>query len=121
MQQHLRSRLPVPVAVAAPVGGDAKRASIILYPFTLQVAQDVANALLYHFLRYHVHLGFHVVQYSQVGEAHPFCYRPGPPELLGAPSLPLVCAAMLRCMMLECCGQRVSCIITRRPCVIQLM
>ncbi len=110
MQQHLRSRLPVPVAVAAPVGGDAKRASIILYSFTLQVAQDVANALLYHFLRYHVHLGFHVVQYSQVREAHPFCCKPGPPELLGAASLPkhwpkvTESLSILRQCALPCCG-----------------
>ena len=39
--------------------------AIVLYPFTLQVAQDVASALLYHFVRYHAHLGFRVLQYTQ--------------------------------------------------------
>ena len=41
-------------------------AAIVLYPFTLQVKQEVANALLYHFVRYHAYLGFRVLQYTQV-------------------------------------------------------
>lgn len=54
-QQPVRAPLPVPAS-----------ARIVLYPFTLQVAQDVANALLYHYVRYHAHLGFTTIQYSQV-------------------------------------------------------
>ncbi len=66
-QQRGRLRRPAaPLATAAPGGAGAPRASIILYPFTLQVAQDVASALLHHFVRYHARLGFRVVQYSQV-------------------------------------------------------
>ena len=41
------------------------RVAIVLYPFTLQVKQEVANALLYQFVRYHAYLGFRVLQYTQ--------------------------------------------------------
>ena len=46
--------------------GEAVHAVIVLYSFTLAVPPDVASTLLYHYMRYHMHLGFKVVQYAQV-------------------------------------------------------
>ena len=48
------------------LAGEALQAVIVLYSFTLAVPLDVACALLYHYTRYHAHLGFKVVQYAQV-------------------------------------------------------
>lgn len=62
-QPHARPKSPP----EAPPGNapSGPRVAIVLYPFTLQVKQEVANALLYHFVRYHAYLGFHVLQYTQ--------------------------------------------------------
>lgn len=63
VQAHGRMK---PALEAAPGNATSgPRAAIVLYPFTLQVKQDVANALLYHFVRYHAYLGFRVLQYTQ--------------------------------------------------------
>ena len=67
-QHHSTEWLPSPTFPEIPVlEGEALQAVIVLYSFTLAVPLHVASTLLYHYMRYHAHLGFKVVQYSQVG------------------------------------------------------
>ena len=68
VQAHGRSGRPALEAMPRNATS-GPRAAIVLYPFTLQVKQDVANALLYHFVRYHAYLGFRVLQYTQARSA----------------------------------------------------
>ena len=70
VQAHGRQKL---TPEAPPGNASSPRVAIVLYPFTLQVKQDVANALLHHFVRYHAYLGFRVLQYTQARSS------PGPP------------------------------------------
>lgn len=67
LQQHSMGGQPKPDVPEVPVlEGEALQAVIVLYSFTLAAPLDVASALLYHYMRYHAHLGFKVVQYAQV-------------------------------------------------------
>lgn len=69
-QHHSMEGLPSPTFPEIPVlEGEALQAVIVLYSFPLAVPLHVASTLLYHYMRYHAHLGFKVVQYSQV--CHP--------------------------------------------------
>ena len=72
-QHHSMEGLPSPTFPEIPVlEGEALQAVIVLYSFPLAVPLHVASTLLYHHMRYHAHLGFKVVQYSQVSCPIPY-------------------------------------------------
>lgn len=59
--------VPVPPTPAPSGPGGQKDVVALLVPFLQPTPQDIANNLIYHYVQYHLQLGFSkFVQYTQV-------------------------------------------------------